>query len=363
MEFLSKYGLLPKDYELLTKIDNATSRLFGKMKLLNVDSLNISDYNKRYLGDIMRELHMTLSRYAFILSWSVAFAPVPLNEFVFLDYGGGSGLLSLLAKEYEIGTVVYSDIYDVSCRDARVIGESTSGQVEHYVHGDLDEVITFLRENSLSCHGVASNDVIEHIYDIEAFVRKLPALSDGSMTVVMASTANMLNPIARRSITRKQLEAEFKNRQKTWGHKERDSLRAFFEARREIISTYAPDLTDIEIEQLTRVTRGMIEGDIRRTVDSYLSMGELPQEPSHPTNTCDPFTGNWAEHLMDPYHLRDILAEQGFAAQILWGFYGRPRNATKRFLASTLDFVIPMLRNEGIRLAPFFALYGRRSNP
>ncbi len=89
MEFICNYALLPKDRELLRDINSAASRLFNKLKYLDVDSLNISEYNKRYFGGILKELTYSLQLYSYILSWSLAESDILFNKFVFLDYGGG----------------------------------------------------------------------------------------------------------------------------------------------------------------------------------------------------------------------------------------------------------------------------------
>jgi hypothetical protein len=287
---------------------------------------------------------------------------VKLNKFVFLDYGGGSGILSLLAKEFKIGTVIYNDIYDVSCKDAKVIGESIGNQADYYVQGDINDVINFLRKNSISCNAIASYNVIEHIYDIKGFLKKLHALSDEMLSVVMTTEANIFNPLIRKSIMKKQIEKEYKDREKKWGHKERDCLKAYLKVREEMILKYAPDLNKKEIEYLAKATRGMIEADIKKCVNEYLETGLFPKEPSHPTNTCDPYTGNWEERLMDPYQLKDILSKTGFRAEVLSGCYGRAENIIKRILAIFLDLTVYIFKKQGIRIAPFFTVYGQRSS-
>ena len=55
----------------------------------------------------------------------------------------------------------------------------------------------------------------------------------------------------------------------------------------------------------------------------------LPAAPVHPTNTCDPRTGNWAEHLMDLGTLRKKLAARGFESRILTGYYGSSTNPAR----------------------------------
>lgn len=364
MEFIYKSAHLPKKHELLRHINSAASRLFHKLKHLDVDSLHISHYNKRYLGDHLRNIHSTLQRYSYILSWSVAHSNTPLNKFVFLDYGGGSGILSLLAKELKIGTVIYNDCYDVSCKDATIIAESIKNQADYYVLGDIDDVLRFFRAKNINCNSVASNDVIEHIYDIDSFCKKMPCLSGGQLTVVMSSGANMLHPLIRRTEMRKQRELEYKDRDKTWGHKERDCVRAYRNVRREIIVKHLEHLdkrlTQNEVEQLTNKTRGLIEADIRECVNEYVRTGKFPHDPSHPTNTCDPCTGNWAEHLMDPNYLANMLSQEGFRVEILSGNYGRSQSIAKRFIGGVLNACIYRFKKQGIRLAPFYTVYGIR---
>lgn len=360
MEFIYKYARLPKDRELLTNINFAANSLFDKLRTLDVNSLDISDYNKRYFGTKLGRLTSSLQLYSYILSWSLAKSDVALNRFVFLDYGGGSGMLSLLAKESKIGTVIYNDIYDLSCKDAKVIGESIRNQADYYVKGDIDDVIDFLTKNRINCNAVASYDVIEHIYNIKYFLRRLNKLSNHSLTIFMSSGANIFNWRIRKSIMRRQYEAEHCVREKKFGHKERDTTRAYLEIRREIILNHTDKLSQNEVEKLAIATRGMILPDIQKCVDRYLKTGQIPKELDHPTNTCDPYTGNWMEHLMYPLYLQRVLSQEGFEVQILSGFYGTKKNFVKRTIGKVLNIYISTFQKSGIRVAPFFSIYARK---
>jgi hypothetical protein len=369
MQFLYPYALLPRDTALLTNINAAAGRLARKLSRLDLLSLDISDYNKRYLGDYLKDLRYHLQRFTYILAWAVADTNCPLHQFVFIDYGGGSGLLSFLAKELGVGAVIYNDIYNVSCRDAGILGRAIEDEPDDCVRGDVDELLHFVKTKALSCNAIASNDVIEHVYDAEGFLRKISDLSDrsdksdrldGSFSVVMASDANPFNPRTRRRLMKMQIERELKDREKVWGHKERDSLRAYLGIRKEIISNHAPTLSGDEIERLAKATRGLIESEIRQCVDAYVRTKTISRRPDHPTNTCDPYTGNWAERLMDLGRLSAVLSDRGFAVDILAGHYGSSRNPVKRLAGALLNMLIVVFKKKQLVFAPFYVIYARK---
>jgi len=370
MQFIYPFARLPKattdpvqgesSDQLLIDINAAAIRLYEKLTCLDIDSLPISDYNKRYLSEHLKNTHKTLQRHAYILSWSVASVNVPLNQFVFLDHGGGSGMLSLLAKELNIRTVIYNDIYDLSCNDAKIIAQALGNQADKYIAGTIDDVIKLLKANSISCNAIASNDVIEHIYDVDQFLNKLYLLSDGSVNVVLSTSANADNPLIKKILMKNQRQIEYKDREKKWGQKQRDTLKAYRKARKEIIQTHAPHLNTQQVHQLVSATRGMMQPDIKRCVDNFLSTGEFPQLPNHPTNTCDPYTGNWAEHIMDTCQLKEILAKTGFKVKILPGYYGRYNNFILNIIGRFLNLIIYTSGRFGIKLAPFYTIYGTK---
>ncbi|UCH06154.1 MAG: hypothetical protein JSV55_08375, partial [Deltaproteobacteria bacterium] len=149
----------------------------------------------------------------------------------------------------------------------------------------MDKLVEFLETNSIRCSALASYDVIEHIYDIETFLLKLSGLSDGPFNVVVASSANPFNPLIRRHHKKFQRKAEHGGREKKQGCREDYLTKAYLIVRQEIISKHAPSLSDPEVRQLAEATRGLIEPDIKEAVDEYLKTSNIPQEPTHPTNT------------------------------------------------------------------------------
>jgi hypothetical protein len=361
MKYLYAHAALPGHGELLTDVDAAAKRLHQKLESLVINGLEISNYGKRYLKDQLSDIGSTLQRYTYILAWSLAYKRNPKDRFVFIDYGGGPGILTLLAKEIGIGTVIYNDIYDVSCRDSRVVGKEIENEADFYVQGGVDDLIGFLQKDSIICDAIASYDVIEHIYDVEDFMAKICSLSPKSYNIVMSSGANPYNPVIKRRILRKHFEVEYKDREKQWGYKERDCFRAYFAVRKEIISGYANNLSQAELDSLAKATRGLIESDIIECVEEFLKTGKSPPEPAHSSNTCDPYTGNWAEHLMDVDQLAGIPSRGGFEVNVKAGYYGQTSNDfRKRLLAHFLNPLITILGAKGLMLSPFYTIYGTK---
>ena len=347
-----------RGHKLLSdRIASAQVRLRDKLLALDVTSSGISEYNQRYLGEKIRCVESSLQLYSRLLYFSLSDNSVPLERFTLVDYGGGSGILSFLAKEIGVGTIVYNDIYDVSCVDVRLLSNIFGLPLDHVFCGDIDDLISYLRLNSLSVDAITSYDVLEHIYDVEYHFKRLGSLSDGQFRVVYASGANIENPWYVHTVTKEQVDTEYKNREKKWGHKERDMLRAYLDVRKEIISSHAPELPSDQVEQLSRLTRGLIQPDIEKCVDEYRRQGSIDYLPDHLTNTCDPYTGNWCEHLMELGWLEQILKYEGFSVEILPGYYGSSGSLLKKYTKIFINAAIRLLGRRGMFLAPYYILY------
>jgi hypothetical protein len=361
MEYMFKFCNLPDDKSTIKIVNEAASRLYYKLEGIDIATLDVSDYTKKYFGSLLNTLQSNLQKYAYILVWSIANTEIPLNKLVFLDYGGGSGMLSLLAKECKIGTVIYNDIYDVSARDAQLIAKSIGNQADYYIPGDIDTVIEFLIDKSINCNAIANYDVIEHIYDIEEFLKKMALISDSNLRVFFSSGANPYNPLIKRKLVKNHHRCELLDREQVFGRKQRDPLESYSKIRTRVIKNLNQDLSDDQVAYLAGATRGLIEYDIKKAVDEYVTRGTVTLKqkyPQYPTNTCDPHTGNWAEHLMDIYQLRNVLESANFQAHIWCGYYGDSNTVLKRLTARSLNLLIKVSGRYGLVFSPFFTLCG-----
>ena len=291
------------------------------LKLIGLDyaALPISDYSKRYLGEILGAVDVAVARYVTILEHLLVLTPFQsLGATRLIDYGGGTGLLSLLAREAGVGEVYYNDIYEVSCHDAKVLAGALGLERRGYLPGDLPAVAARCRELDLRFDCIGSYDVIEHIYDMHEFLSRIEAIAAPRCVMFMLSGANPYNPTIVAELTATQERIENQDRTPGYGHKQRDSTRAYLAIRRDIVRSILKlrhaSLSESETESLAKATRGLAKKDIAKAVQTYLRSGILPEpDRRFPGNTCDPVTGNWAEHLMDFEALLGTLRQTLFS--------------------------------------------------
>jgi 2-polyprenyl-3-methyl-5-hydroxy-6-metoxy-1,4-benzoquinol methylase len=361
MEFLIKSRFLPQNNTLLKNIDSAALRLYNKIINMDIYSLDISEYIENYFQKLLRNLKGTLQKYSYLLSLCFFRNKKPLDKLNFVDYGGGTGLFSLLAKELGVGKVLYNDIYNVSCHDAKEIANSLAIPADEYICGEIQQVIDYFKVNSINCDALGSFNVIEHIYDIEHFMNQLAKLSNRNLAIVLASGANPFNPLLKRNILKHHYEREFNDRKLEYGHKETDTLNAYTSIRKNlIIKNFKNRLEDREVNLLVKITRGLIEKDILKCVDDYLMDQSLPERANskYPSNTCDPYTGNWAERLMDPYDLIEILERTGFTTQVYMGLHEQYYKLSLNMIGLFANKLMNLFPRQAKYLAPYYVLYG-----
>ena len=346
-------GLNPR---LVENINQAAGKVHYKLSKLDLKRTGISEYNQRALQGKLSNPIGHLQLYSYLLCLALAEGSDSLDRFTFIEYGGGAGVLSLLAKASGIGTVIYNDIYDISCKDAQAIASAVGICIDAYVCGDMDDLIDHVAQAGNTVNAIASWDVIEHIYDIENYLKKLKFISNQPFRVVFGSGANAKNPLIRRKLEKKQVTCEYQDRKQQWGHKERDTLESYFNVRKQIIKNYAPELPPATIAKIAKKTRGLMIDDIQTVVEEFKETGGILYQPEGSFNTCDPYTGNWAEHLMDTDKLKTILTRQGFAVKILSGFWPSSNSFYKKIITNVLNIALGTMGSKAMALSPYYVI-------
>lgn len=309
------------------------------------------------MKDYLPALAAVLQKFGRIIYLAMKDSDISPEKFSLVDYGGGSGLISLLAAEMRVGSVVYNDIYETSCKDVAMLASVLGLNLKHVVCGDIEDLLSYTREKKILFNALVSHDVIEHVYDVKKHFTSLRRLKGQKFRIVHASGANIENPWFVHAVKKKHFEVEHQTRAKTRGHKDRDTLEAYVDVRRKIISSRAPGVPPEQLEHLARATRGLIKRDIERCVDVFLASGRVPYRMNHPTNTCDPRTGNWHEHLIPLNWLEKMVRENGFQAKIIPGEHYTTGIFPSRLVMTLLNLVITVLHRRGMILSPYYVLF------
>lgn len=347
--------------DLKKSINSAQFRLINKVANIDLQSLEISEYTEKYLEEKKTRLNKELKLYGRLLYLTLKDSQIPLRDFALVDYGGGSGLMSFLASELGIGMVIYNDIYDISCKDVEITSNALGLKLNHIVCGDVDELIKYLYNNAITINSITSFDVLEHIYDVESHFKKLGQIKNNSFRIIYGSGANIKNPRYVNRVKKVQFDVENKTRDKKEGHKDRDTLKSYFQVRSNIISNYAPNLTPQEVKYLSKSTRGLIRKDIEKCIDEYHTHGSINYHIEHPTNTCDPNTGNWCEHLMDLDWLEKVVKNAGFSVKIITGRYHSNGLILNDTIMKVLNSALWILGKQGFFLAPYYVVSAQLS--
>ena len=366
MKYVYERPLFPHGSERL-KIDleRAAARLAERIDGLDVNALPIGGFSRHYFASKRRWMQASLQRSTYLLAWCLA--PLSANRFeelVIVDYGAGTGELSLLAKELGVGTVVHCDISENMTGDARSIAIALSLPADYYITSDVDGLIRFLTERGLLCDAVISNDAIEHIYDMNGFLMALTDLPSRRLVVTLATGANPRNPLISRRLMGLQRKMEFQGTIRTEDESFEDTAEAYLPLRRRMIEAQCGRLEESDIVRLAKRTRGMRRDDIEAAVNRYVATGGLPPFPSHLTNTCDPYTGNWCEQLVDPSVHAKQLRAAGFEVRIVSGYYGSGGSGgkLKRFARQAANVAITSFGMFGLKLAPFYCIHAVRAS-
>lgn len=360
MESFYAFAALPAHSDLPEKIDQAAGKLADKLLRLDLDALDLTPSTRRAMEEVRADVRGSMQLYTYLLALSLADAARPLDQMVFVDFGGGAGLLALLARELSVGTVIYIDPLEICQHDAMAIGRALGLEAKTYLSGDLDDLVKFLDDRFLLVDAFASYGSIDRMYRAGVFLRRLRRMAGGTLKLVLASPANPYNPVVRKRWIRihRKLEADGTGDEDAFMPGE--TPQGYRDLRKEIIRAAAPGLLPASVEALADQTRGLRDEDIRRCVSEFQQNGTVPYAPGHPTNTCHPKTGRWAGRLMDIAFLRDLLAGQGYDVRVLGGLYRTYPGVSWLWLRKATNRLLSHLGGGGLVIAPYYVIEARR---
>jgi SAM-dependent methyltransferase len=326
----------------LTAISRA---LAGKLQSVNYDTLPVSDYNKQYVRRIRPALSYYLEIYAGCIRKGLRSAKTLPSELTLIDYGGGSGFLSLLAKEAQIKQVVYIDLNPLSVEAVKVLKQQLNTGPDVILQGDSDALANECKARQITPQLLIATDLIEHIYDLERFFSDLYRINP-EMEMLFTTASNPYNPVIKRRLRKFMQDCE-------WG---KAVTPGYYMRRKTFIKETYPDMPEEQVEAWSRCTRGLTYEDIGKTIDI-----NHPLVPEDRYNTCDPATGNWAERILSVRYYKELLELYGYGLTIQKGFYNVHRsNAPASFLFRCANALIRCSGPLGLFIAPYIILRCRK---
>ena len=299
--------------------------LTERLKAIDYNKLPISDYNKRYIGNLKPALSYFMHIYADCL----------------IDYGGGTGFLSILAKSIGIGQVIYIDLNPSSVETIQLLKQIIGIGPDIILHGDSDVLADWCARNKVYPQLLIATDLIEHVYDLSLFFKDLIHIND-SMYLLFTTASTPFNPYVQQRLHKMMVGCES-------GSLESPN---YYTLREQFITKLCPAFSPKEVETWARKTRGLTYPDIQKAIEKK----SLPS-PEDPYNTCDPATGNWAERILPIQTYEDLLAPYQFKLKVEKGFYNADRN--NPVLSLICKGINALIRNSGsfgFLLAPFIIL-------
>jgi 2-polyprenyl-3-methyl-5-hydroxy-6-metoxy-1,4-benzoquinol methylase len=324
-----------------------------KMEAIDADAISSYPYCKSYFLHLLLYKRFYLNIYSHVLELLLKHTRLPMEELIIVDYGAGNGLLGLFARHCGFKKVYINDVSEKFVRAAEQTARLMNITIDGFITGGITEVTTAFP--AAKPHAIIGTDVIEHIYDLDIFFKQLQQLNP-AMTTVFTTAANAANPFKKRRLQQLQWNDENKGGlpgdYALFGD---EAMEPFIITRQKIIQENFPSLAVEENEILALHTRGLNKNDIINAGNKYVAEKILPPLLQHPTNTCEPLSGSWTEHLLTIAEYKTIYNKAGFQLKVYDGFYNAYSGGAKSVVMKFANLGIAIL---GKRLAPFISLVG-----
>lgn len=336
---------------------NAENHLLKLLCELKPRELDISSYSRKALRRTLDAAEYYLEIYREALDMALSMCACPPDQASIVDYGGGHGLLSILAKMLGFKQVIYVDTNPDAVKTMHELSSRLGYAPDVVVQGGSDMLLRWCAEKDVRPDVLLAMDVIEHIYVLDDFFSDLHAISPNIRMVFTTAS----NPYNKRVVRR--LQKAMDNDEK--GHRLK---KGFWQMRRDYIKKLYPDMPERLLDFWADNTRGLIYKDVARAVES-----QSPNLLLDTHNTCDPVTGSWTERILPELDYRQLLQPYGYELLVLPGRYNEHRHGPKawasRHYNSRIDKA-PKTAAEGfgqrrrlrraLKMAPFIFLIVNR---
>ena len=312
--------------------------MLQQLKVIDYDSLPISDYSRNYILRMLPNIDYYLEIYQRSIDLMLQRLGKKAEDIVMVDYGGGHGFLSLTAKQMGIGKVIYIDLNPQAVEAVHAVSAKVGNSPDIILQGDSKELKQWCIENGVVPDAVLGMDVIEHIYQLEVFFDYLYTITP-NLFMLFTTGSTPFNPRVKRRLRRIMMQDEL-------GH---GGKPGYFQLRKQFILKNYPDMSDLDADVWASDTRGLTYPDILVAVDTH-----NPNIRVDNYNTCDPATGNWTERILPIKRYQQIVDRYHATVEVGLGYYNSHRRGLKGLAAKVGNLFIRI--TDCRKLAPFITL-------
>ncbi|MDR2085339.1 MAG: class I SAM-dependent methyltransferase [Bacteroidales bacterium] len=311
------------------------------LQSINFDSLPISDYNKKYIKHMKTSFKYYCKIFAdclYLISNEAQDKNITL-----IDYGGGAGFLSVLAKKCGFKNVIYVDRNPLSVETAIYLKNNCFNcGADIFIEGDTKDLIDYVKNKNICPDSLIATDLIEHIYNLDIFFSDLKKINP-KMNMTFTTGSTPFNPIKKHKLHKIMDDCETGSAE----------IPNYYTLRFDYIEAKYPNFTKEDKNKWAEATRGLTFDDIDKTIQNNI----LPK-PADKHNTCDPRNGNWEERILTTKEYKKVLEPLNYKMSLYKGYYNSLyANSLKSITAKLANLSIKILGKVGFYISPMIILY------
>lgn len=352
---IREIGVFLRPMSTYESIKKSSLDLAERLSNLDIAILGLSSLGHSYYEYNRTRMRFTSENNARILFHIIEKSKVPLGKQTIIDHGGGLGYFALLCKSIGIQTVIYHDINLALTEDTKIISKHLNIPIDHYITGSTEALTEYCLTQPLSITGLGSRNVIEHIPDLNEFFKLLALISGKDKVFYFSTSANTHNPLVRWQHRKIHRQYEREGAYTDMSKDEINPENSGHYMRRTILleNGFPAD----HLGKMIELTRGLDLSQILNTIASFKSTGALPSKHTDPTNTRDPYSGNWVERLLPFEEYKKAAAAAGFQSEFLPGFYDTNyKSFYKNFVSNILNLILSKTPFFTKEISPFLAM-------
>jgi SAM-dependent methyltransferase len=193
-----------------------------------------------------------------------------------------------------------------------------------------------------SFDAIYSIEAIEHVHDLDAMFARCWELLKPGGKLILVNDNNIYHHETREEIIAMWQEREHSwdwvEKLKNWRPVEHANAKPFAVMREEIVRAANQQLDDNSVTTIVAETAGLLNGEIEDIARCYKPGFQFPALNQY--DRCrNPETGEYAERLLDPFHLAGMLRKKGFGKTQVRHYFRRFPLAVVAATPLTLQYI------------------------